>query len=226
MKTPKTPASNDSGFTLVELLIALVVTGIVIGILMNFMMGSLVQSTLASAKANLLSEAQTTLNLVNNDIQLSSSADTNNRWQDPNAPDPTNELSWQSNSSTLILATAAQDKSGNIIFSDPLKYITEKNNNIYFVQNGTLYKRILAAPDANNSAVTTCPAAESSSSCPPDKVLIHNVSSFSVQYIDAANQSVTPANARSIQITIGLADTKYGHNITASYTTRMVFRND
>ncbi|HEX7368290.1 MAG TPA: hypothetical protein VF261_01385, partial [Candidatus Saccharimonadales bacterium] len=150
----------------------------------------------------------------------------NNRWQDPNAPDPTNELSWQSNSSTLILATEAQDKNGNIIFSDPLDYITEKNNNIYFVQNGTLYKRVLAAPDPNNSAVTTCPAATSSSSCPPDAVLVHNVASFSVQYYDAANASVPPSDARSIGITLQLATTEYGHTIHASYTTRMVFRND
>ncbi|HEX7368123.1 MAG TPA: prepilin-type N-terminal cleavage/methylation domain-containing protein, partial [Candidatus Saccharimonadales bacterium] len=67
---------TNSGFTIVELIIALVVTGLLVGALMNFVLGSLVQSTLESAQSNLLSEAQSALNIINNDIQLSSSADT------------------------------------------------------------------------------------------------------------------------------------------------------
>lgn len=217
---------DAAGFSLVELLVALVVTGLLVGVLMNFMLSSLVQSTTQTARATLLNEAQAALNLADNDIQSSASADQNNRWQDANAPDPTNQLSWQSNSSTLILATAAQDKSGNIIFADPLKYITQKNNNIYFVKNNTLYKRILAAPVTGNGAVTTCPAAAVTSSCPADKTLVHNVSFFGVRYLNATNQEVAPTDARSIELTLNLSTSQYGRNVTANYTTRMVFRND
>jgi len=217
---------TEGGFSLVELIVALVITGLLTGILLNFMLGSLVHSAEATARTNLLSEAQAALNVADTDIQSSASADQNNRWQDANAPDASNQLSWQSNSSTLILATAAQDSSGNIIFADPLKYITQKNNDIYFVQNNILYKRILAAPVSGNSATTTCPAGNATSSCPADKVLVHNVTSFAVRYLDATNQDVTPTNARSIELTLSLATTQYGHTLSATYTTRMVFRND
>jgi len=217
---------NEQGFTLVELIVALIITGLITGVILNFMLSNLVQSSSQTARAALLNEAQIALNIADNDIQSSASADQNNRWQDANAPDPTNQLSWQSNSSTLILATAAQDTSGNIIFADPLKYITQKNNDIYFVQNNTLYKRILAAPVSGNSAKTTCPANLATSTCPADKALIHNVSSFSVRYLDATNQDVTPSNARSIELTLNLATKQYGQTLSASYTTRMVFRND
>ena len=219
--------ATDAGFTIVELLVALTVTGLVIGIMMNFMLNNLVQSSVQSAHANLLRESQQTLDLVANDIQLSANADQNNRWPDANAPSaPLNTFSWASNSTTLVLATAATTSSKTIIFSDPLKYITQKNNIIYFVQNKTLYKRTVAASVAGNGAKTSCPKSIATSLCPADKELVHDVSSFSVNYLDGDNQSVTPSNARSIELTLKLSAKTYRQVISETYTTRMVFRND
>jgi type II secretory pathway component PulJ len=219
--------TRQAGFTIVELAVALSVTSIIVLVIMDFMMNNLVQSTLETAQAQLLGEAQTTLDIMGNDVRLSATADQNNRWPDNYAPGaPSNLYSWQSDNSHIVLATAALDKSNNVIFSDPLKYISEKNNIIYFVQDGTLYKRTLAAPVANNRAVTSCPAADASSTCPADKELLHNVSSFTVTYYDGNNTSVSSTDARSVEIAINLQKRQYGHNISASYTTRMVFRND
>lgn len=217
---------QKSGYTVVELLIVIIVTSILASVVMGFMVSQIKQSVVASVKSTLLSEAQFGLDSINRDIMLSANADLNNRWQDPYAPDSSNPLSWQSNSTTLILATAAQDSSRNILFDDPLKYITAKDNHIYFLSNGTLYKRILASPIANNAAINTCPAANSSSSCPADKVIFTNVASFSVQYRDGMDNSVAPTSARSIILNVQLTINKYNQNITAAYTTRMVFRND
>lgn len=219
--------NNTRGFSVVELLVVLTVTTMLVIVITTFMMKNLQQSTLASTKATIIRETEQSLDLVANDIRLSANADINNRWPDINSPSgSTNQWSWQSNGSTLVLATAVQDKNGNVIFSDSKNYITEKNNLIYFVKNGTLYKRTVANPVSGNSAVTSCPIATASASCPVDKELLHNVTSFTVAYKDGDNNTVTATNARSIELGVTVNKHLYAQNISASYTTRMVFRND
>jgi len=223
----KTRRLNNGGFTLVEALVALVVTTIMVLVITNFMLGNTEQSVLASNRDTMLKETEQSLDLVTNDVRLSANADQNNRWPDPNGPSGgADEFSWQSNGTTLVLATAAQDSSGNILFSDSKNYITQKNNLVYFVKDGTLYKRTIAADVSGNSAVTSCPPAEASAACPADKELLHNITSFGVQYLNSQNQTVTPTSARSIQLSVTVSKSVFGKPQTASYTTRMVFRND
>lgn len=212
--------------TLVELTVAMVVSGLVVAAILGFMTSNLSTSSVETARADLLSEAHIGLDRAANDIRLSTSADDNNRWQDNNAPAaPSDTLSWQSNASTLILATSAEDKNGNIIFEDALDYITVKNNLIYFVKDGVLYRRTLAAPATDNKAVTTCPASAASSTCPADTVVLQNVTSFTVKYFNGQNQQVSPTDARSIELDVSISKTRFSRPITAEYTTRMVFRN-
>jgi prepilin-type N-terminal cleavage/methylation domain-containing protein len=221
------PLTNESGLTLVELLIALVVTGILATILIGFSVDKLEQSDMQGIQYQLLTNAETGLDTISNDIRVANAADDNNRYQDPNSPGaPTNELSWASNSSTLVLATAAETSNRSIIFEDAHDYVSDKNNVIYFLQNGTVYRRVLADPVSGNAAVTTCPASDATASCPADSIILSNVSAFTVQYYNSQNQQVTPSNARSIQLSATLSVNKYGQNMSASYTTRMVFRND
>jgi len=217
---------DQMGLTLVELLIALLLTTAISGLIITFSVDKLQQSSEQSIQYNLLSNAETGLNRVANDVRLATSADDNNRWQDANAPSaPSNELSWQSNSSTLVLATAAQNSSRNIIFDDAHDYISAKNNIIYYLTGGTLYRRTLAAPNTGNAATTTCPPSAKSSSCPADADVLDNVSSFSVQYYGSDGSTTTPTNAHSVQLNVTLLQHRYNHDITAQYTTRMVFRN-
>ena len=216
---------NQAGFTLIELLVTIILIGIVGVTLSAFIANWLEASSLAQARSDLLSNAETALDTIGNDIKLSGDADQNNRWSDSNAPGaPTNLLSWQSGSQTLVLAKAATDASGAIIYSDPNKYISEKDNDIYYLSGQTLYRRILASDNASDAAVTTCPP-PGQAGCPADRVIATGVTSFSVQYYDADENIVTPTSARSIELDITLASTRYGHPITASYNTRMVFRN-
>lgn len=218
---------RQEGFTIVELLVSVVVTSLLVMVIMNFMADSLVNYAVNIARRDLLAEAQEALDKVADETRLSANADQNNRWNDSHAPGaPNNLLSWSSDNDTLILATAAQKANKDIIFADPANYITEKNNNIYFLANGTLYRRTLASPVANNNAKTTCPSNAATSNCPADEALISNISRFVVRYIDGTGAQVTPTNARSIELEIDLSRSYYGKNITADYKTRMVFRND
>lgn len=218
--------TDQKGMSLVELMVSLVLVTALASVIVGFAIDKIRQNTQLSIKYNLLSEAETGLNTVANDIRLSARADDANRWQDNNAPlAPTNKLSWLSDGTRIVLATAAQDASSNIIFDDVHNYVTAKDNHIYYVNNKKLYRRILAAPNSGNKAKTTCPPALATSSCPGDKIIMNNVSSFTVKYYDGANQVVTPSSARSIELGVTLSVVRYSQTISATYTTRMVFRN-
>lgn len=218
---------RSDGFTLVETVIALAVTSILMFIIIDFMTNSIIQYSDTEIRSQLLNEAQSSLDVISNDIRLSGNTDSNNRWPDNNSPGaPDDTFSWESDSDTFVLASAVEDTSGNIIFEDPALYIPQKNNKVYFINNNTLYKRTIAAPVANNSTKTTCPSNLATSNCPADRVLLNNLNAFSVKYYNSMNQEVTPNDARSVEFYVKLQKIAYGRTISAEYSTRMVFRND
>lgn len=216
---------STDGFTLVDAMLSVIVSTLVIIVITTYVLNNIQQSAEASTRDTLIKETETSLDLMANDVRLSANADQNNRWPDANAPGG-NQFGWQSNGSTLILATAAQDSANDIIFSDPNNYITEKNNIVYFVKDSTLYKRVIADPVSGNKAVTTCPSGSASASCPADKELLHDVTLFDVTYLDGQNQEVTPTDARSIEVHVKVEKSSFKKPVDADYTTRMVFRND
>jgi prepilin-type N-terminal cleavage/methylation domain-containing protein len=215
---------NQRGFTVVELAISISVTGILLALIFGFMTSSLQQYSNDTNRANLINSAQAGFERITNDIRLSASADTNNRWPDTYAP--VNTFGWTTDSDTLVLATAAEDTAGNIIFADPANYISQKNNVIYFLQNGTLYRRVIAASVANNSAKTTCPAANATATCKADRKILDNVKTFTIKYYDEQNVEVAPDDARAIELYAKLEKKAFSEPVSVDYKTRMVFRND
>jgi prepilin-type N-terminal cleavage/methylation domain-containing protein len=220
----KSISRSENGFTLIELLVTLVVISILSLTIANFIANWLQASTLARKRTELLANAETALDTVNKDIRLSGAADQTNRWPDNNSPN--GRYGWHSDRDTLVLAKAAIDTNGNVIFSDPAKYISEKDDEVYYLDGSTLYRRTIAADDSNDRATTTCPPASASSSCPPDKTVANGVSNFAVTYYDADNNKVNPSDARSVELKITLNEKVNSKTVKASYNTRMVFRNE
>lgn len=220
-------AHSERGYTLVELIVAISITSLLLTGVSTFLVNTMVGNSVREARADLLREAQLALDTMTKDIRLSSNVDDNNRWEDPNSPDAatTDGLGWTSNSQTLVLATAAEDIDRNIIFQDATHYLTEKNNIIYYVESGTLYKRILAADVPDNSSVTTCPPDGASSSCPADRLSVQNVASLTFRYFNSDNEEVAPSEARSVEARLALHAVRYGRNVDVTYSTRTVFRN-
>lgn len=218
-------SSDQSGFTLVELTLVMIITAILSLTMANFIETWLQQSSLAQSRANLLVTAENALDNITNDIKLSGSVDLNNRWADANGPGG-NQFGWTSGSQTLVLAKAAVDSSNNIIFSDPAKYISQKDNDIYYLTGSTLYRRTLASTSSGDAAVTTCPPAAATSSCPADTTIATGVSNLTFNYYDQNGNSVTPANARSVEADITISSIQGGQKVSASYSARMVFRNE
>jgi hypothetical protein len=98
------------------------------------------------------------------------------------------------------------------------------NNTIYFVSGTNLYKRTLTAPVALATCGTsfqkqTCPLANSSATCPPDKLLTDKLNTFSITYYDTGNTVVTsPELAEKIKVNVQLKDRAFAEDIYASST--------
>lgn len=215
---------NSSGVSLPELLISISIVSILSYAVMSFMLSWTEQHAITETRSALLADVQNAVDQIVNSVRLSSSADQNNRWPDANAPN--SQFGWSSSSNVLVLATAVENTSGNIVFSDPANYTSQKNNYVYYVQDGTLRRRLIAAPVANNKIRTSCPSSAASSTCPADRVLAENVSSFNVKYFNGDNIEVTPTEARSVEVSLTLSKRKFSQLIQSVYKTRMVFRND
>lgn len=211
-----------------ELIVATAITSVLVVGIMTFLTTTMVNNSVRNARADLLREAQLTLDVLTKDIRLSANVDAANRLEDPNSPDEGEEegFGWISDSDTLVLATAVEDTNRNIIFQDEAHYITEKNNIVYYVQDGNLYKRTIAADIPDNRLTTTCPESAASSSCRADTKLVQNVQEFSIRYFDTLDQEVDPDNARSVEATLSLSRKRFGRDVAVKYTTRTVFRNE
>jgi type II secretory pathway component PulJ len=219
-------SQNDQrGMTLVELTITMVVTLTVATGVIVFMVSGLRNFSTASAKANILAQAQTAMDKISADIVSAAAADDNNRIDDSHSPIGGNPNGWASDSDTLILATAAENSAGNIIYADATQYISYKNNVVYFLNNGTLYRRVLAVSVAGNKAKTTCPMASVTATCPGDSTILDNVTSLTFTYQNHANQTVSPDDARSVEMSVTVQSKAY-KSAKATYKTRQVFRND
>ena len=218
---------NQQGLTIVELSIALTVTAILMTVVVAFSVDRLRQSDLQSIKYQQLTTAQTGVDQILTDVRVASNAADNNAVQDPNAPGaPANQLSWTSDSTHLVLSTAATDANHNVLWQDSLDYVSYKNNIVYFLSGTTLYRRVLANTSASgNAAVTTCPAANATATCPADHIVLNNVQTFNVQYLNSVNDTVGPSSARSIKVTVQLQNNRYGQVISTGYSAQMVFRN-
>ncbi len=216
--------NQQSGFTVTELVITLGIAAVLILLVFNFMVNGLIQYTVNTNRANLLNSARNGLEIITNDIRLSANADEQNRW--PDAHTPNGDFGWESDDDTLVLAAVAEDENRSILFADHAEYISYKNNIVYFVEGDKLYKRTIAAPIDDNTAVTTCPSSNSSPSCPADRLLLEYIQDFHIQYLDHQDQETVPTDARSVKITAHLRKTDFDRPVDVTYTTRMVFRND
>lgn len=217
--------NSQAGFTITEMLVVTVVIGIMSVLLVDFIVDKIVKNAELSAENNIQLEAKLTLDSINNDIKHGAESDDSNRWEDNNAPDPSDPLSWTGDSDTLILARPATDSNGDILYQDQGSYVTYKDNHIYFVEDSILYRRVLAAETAGNSATTTCPEDQATSSCPADTVLAKNVTSFIITYFDNDGTEIsTPSNAESVKIRIAMEDTVFGKLVSGDHELRGVFR--
>jgi prepilin-type N-terminal cleavage/methylation domain-containing protein len=217
---------RQKGFTIIELIVAVSIVSVIGLLVIGFLTDGSSDSLRSITRTDLQYQSQAALDIANKDIKYATGATTNNIWPDSHSPGaPGNLYSWVSDGDTLVLASPATNASGAYLYADAATYLPHKNNIIYFIQSGNLYRRIIAAAIPGNSVVTTCPQASASPTCPADMLVSSDVSGFTVSYLDESNNPVAPSGAHALKLDLQLREITGAQTIETSYTIHVVFRN-
>lgn len=216
--------TRQRGFTIVELSIAIAVAGVLAVVIFEATFDYYADVSRSQTSTDMALVSQNILNQMTGDVRLADAISNTNSIPDPNAPSG----GWQTSnpSNVIIIESPALDSSHNIIY-DPDTGFPYRNEFIYFVNGGTMYKRVLANPSApGNTAVTTCPADKSSPSCPPDILFSDHVSNLSFTFYDSSDNTTADATqARSVLLEVDLGQDVYGRNVALNNQARITLRN-
>lgn len=215
---------NNKGFTLVELNLSITILGIIMISLLAVFTTFLVIITRNNVSTDMTVDSQNLLRTVVEEIRYGAGVRQTNTITDANAPTG----GWNTSNTSFVIITAipALDSSNNYIM-DSDNGVPYFNEMVYFKQGTTLYKRVLANPNATgNKLKTTCPSASASASCPADIKLIDNVSSMVFTLYDQDNVSTTdPLLARSVKINLTMSRETFGAPLTLDNSIRTTLRN-
>lgn len=215
---------DETGMTLVEMLIAISVMAI-IGVAF---LGVAAQYLTVISRNNKLAEmtvtSQNLLRTTVENIRFGDGVRQTNQISDPNGP--SGGWNTSNDSFVIIIAVPALDSSRNYII-DPNTGSPYMNELVYYKNGLTLKERVLAHPSASgNTLKTTCPSSIASSTCPADPVLADYVSSMTFTLYDQ-NSSVTTVatDARSVNINLVMTRNDPGDPITYENNIRVTLRN-
>jgi prepilin-type N-terminal cleavage/methylation domain-containing protein len=216
--------TNQSGFTLTELVISISLIGIIsvsiLSISTNYFAIMTRNNTLITMTVN----AQNLLRSTVEQLRYGAGVRQTNTITDPNAPSG----GWNTSNSAfvIVIAVPATNSSRDYII-DPDTGEPYNNELVYFKQGSTLYRRSLAHPNATgNTLKTSCPAASASPTCPADTELIENLNNMVFTLYDQDNVVTNdPLQARSVKITLSLYKDTFGAPLTLELNTRTTLRN-
>jgi len=215
---------RQAGFTITELVIAIAIAGILAVVIFVATFDYYGDVNRSQTATDLALKSQSILNQMTSDIRLADAISSTNSISDPNAP----AGGWVTSnpSNVIIIESPTLDSSHNIIY-DSNTGNPYRNEFIYFVSGGSMYKRVLANTAANgNTAVTTCPAAKASKSCPADTLFSDHVSDLSFTFYDSSDNTTSDATqARSVLLSVNLSQKVLGKNVALSNQARITLRN-
>lgn len=216
--------ANQSGLSLLEVLLAMAIASVLATVFLTVSLNYVATIMTNKASAELAIESNFALQNMVEDIRLADGVAATNTITDANAPVGGWVTSEASN--VLILNSPATTVDNDVIY-DPSTGLPYRNQTIYFISGGKLYKRILKNTDAaGNRAVTTCPAAAMTSTCPSDRQYSSFMQDINFSYFDTDNVvTADPASARSVRLTAILSRKAYGKTITSSNTIQATQRN-
>lgn len=215
---------NSGGFTITELILSITVAGFLAAVLFTTTFYYYANVSQSETSSTLALESQNILAQMTEDIRLSDAISGTNAITDPYSPgggwitsDPSN---------IIIIESPAIDSNRDIIYDSNTGF-PYRNEYVYFTSGTNMYKRILKNSNAvGNTATKTCPAANATATCPPDRLFSTNVSNMTFTFYDALdNSTAVPAQARSVVLQVDMSKKVFGKNITLSNSTRVTLRN-
>jgi Tfp pilus assembly protein PilV len=225
---------RESGFTILEILIALPLASVLSIVLASTMFNQYGELLQGAARSRLRMEGEILLLSLEDELLFSTDFAQTKSTDLSDAYAPTG--GWTSNTTptdTLIVYETAltadrRDANREFVYKKAStcssSYNIAINNLMYFTTDNpaddyrTLYRRTLVpqyATCGTNYKKQTCPAATVVSPCTSaDSVLSAKVVDFQVEYFDDGNVPLTgPANAELVKLTLTLGEKIYGKNI-------------
>jgi prepilin-type N-terminal cleavage/methylation domain-containing protein len=214
----------QSGFTLVELIVAVSVLAIVGVTFMGVVANYFVIITRNNELAEMTINAQNLLRTTVENIRFGNGVSQSNLISDTHAP----AGGWStSNSSFVIVLEVPAETSSHTYITNPSTGSPYMNELVYYKSGTTLMERKLANPSATgDSLVTTCPANLASTTCPADVQLATYVNTMTFTLYDQDGDTTsTPSSARSIYISLNMQRNAPGQPLNLTTTTRVTLRN-
>lgn len=215
---------DQSGLTIFELMISVAIASAIITVLFSISLGFFGSTIRSQVTAEMAIDSHFMLRAVIEDLRLGNSIGATSALTDPNAPGGGWVTSDADN--VLIINLPATTTSNDIIYDnntgDPYS-----NEYIYFVENGTFYKRHLKNTSAvGNKTNTTCPATAASSTCPADRKYSAYVDDMTLTFYDENNDVTTNVStARSVNVGLLMSRKVFGQTITFNNSIVTKLRN-
>lgn len=225
---------GESGYTLVEMLVAISLSTLLVLAIGNFATNSVIGSNQDYNKTLVLTNAKEAATIVARQIRLARSVQSTNSIPDSNAPTG----GWNGTAGTgngLILAVPSRDAtSHDVVFIDGFHQSVYTDEEIFYLDSSThkLYKRTLAATlpsPYTNAAETTCPPSSATPSCPADSDVVDDVANLTAGYLTAGSTTAcftcAPNNTEAVNFTVTETRTINGRSYAGTYTTVAALRN-
>ena len=215
---------NNDGFTITELLVVItVMAAISIGFL-GMVSNYFVTITRNNELAEITISSQNLLRTTVTNLRFGEGVRQSNQISDANAPTG----GWNTNNSAfvIIIAVPALNNSKAYI-TNPDTGSPFMNELVYYKNGTTLMQRRLANPSATgNTLTTTCPENLATDTCPADIKLADYVNTMNFTLYDQnAAQTNTPAEARSVKITLNMQRDAPGDRLNLTTEMRVTLRN-
>jgi type II secretory pathway pseudopilin PulG len=233
-------ASDQSGISLLELIMSAAVIGMLAVLVAGFYVDRLIDYARTDTLLILQSNTKQALESLERDAKSAQTIETVNQWPDAHGPGG-DQYGWSSTTdspSTLVLAVPTTDNSGSLLYVDETHTAIQTHDIIYYVDGTkkTLYRRVIANPTClpsqggtgvvNCKARSTCPPALATANCPPDGKVIEDVANLTASYFDTNNLATTNVNnVYSIDATLTQSRYAFGRTYSNSLTSRITLRN-
>lgn len=216
--------SNQSGYTLPELVVTMSVFAILSVGLLTIMMTFFTTIIRNTKFVDMTVASQNFLRTTQENMRYGAGVRSINTISDANAPSG----GWNTSNSifVIIIAVPAVDSDREYII-DSLTGEPYMNELVYYRDGNNLMQRTLAHTGAvGNSLTTSCPASLASSSCPADKQLLEHLDTIDFTFYDQDNATtVDPLLARSVVVDLDVSQDSFGDPLTLGNTVRVTLRN-
>lgn len=218
-----TNTTGQSGFTVVELIVAISLIGLIAVSMLAAATNYLAIITRNSFSNDLTASSQNLLRSTVEELRYGAGVRQTNTISDPYMPG-----GWNTSNTNfvIIIAVPAVDAANEYIIN-PDTGNPYNNELVYFKQGTTLYKRALANPNAvGNKLTSTCPEANAGPGCSADRKLSSYVKDYDFILYNQDNALTNdPLLARSIRINLNLERDTFGDPIRFDNSIRITLRN-